>query len=323
MEFSKIGLGTFPFSNVFGPVSESEIADIVYEYLDLGGQYIQTAPYYTGVDPILKKILAKISRKKYCLATLCVKDRKGVKSGKYSAIIEQCNDSLSQLGIDYIDLLMTSSAKGSDVPFAETIDAMVDLRKQGKIRSIGVCNVNLEQLKEYNSNGVVSYVQNRFSLIDQSLSVMFINYCEKENIKLIPYNVIEWGILTNKAIIGIALREGDSRKKLSSVFNDEQLSLVQDWVVSQLKPIAEKYNTSIESLAIFWVNNQKLVSTSVVGATKKEQLRSSMRALALEKSPVILAALDKAYVVLADTIRSKHGKGVNEFLKNSYTLWGT
>ncbi|KAA3641010.1 MAG: aldo/keto reductase [Bacteroidetes bacterium] len=323
LKFGKIGLGTHPFSNVFGRINETEVKKIVYKYLDLGGKYIHTAPYYKGVDPILKKVLKEVPRNSYYLGTLCLKDRQGLKSGKYDAIIEQCEDSLMELGVDHLDLLMPSSARGSDAPYAETMGALVDLKKQGKIRSIGVCNVNLEQLKEFNKNGDVSFVQNRFSFIDRSFSQEFIDYCEANQIFFIPYNVIEWGLLTNKILKGINLKNDDFRKKLSIMFNEEPLSVLTDWALNYLKPIANKYQTSIEAMAICWVMNQKQVSTPVIGATKTEQLVSSMQALNLEHPSEIINQLERVYSILVETVQRQKGLQLNQFIRNSYELWGT
>lgn len=321
MELGKIGLGTYPFSNVFGLIDPSDVTKIVNKYLEMGGEYIQTAPYYTSVDSLLKKTLINIPRNRYHIGTLCVKDRQGSKSGKYKSILNQCEDSLMNLGLDYLDLLMTSSAKVNDAPFIETIQALTDLKKQGKIGAIGVCNVNLEQLREYNTNGDVEFVQNRFSLLDQSMSEEFIQYCTDFGISIIPYNVIEWGILTNKILNDINLRDGDLRKKSLKIFSDQAISILHQWAIQDLKPISEKYKTSIEALVILWAFNQKQISTCIVGVSKEEQLISSMQALRLESTLEIVSDLDKSYVILTERIQDQYGKKINEFLANSYGLW--
>lgn len=312
-----IGLGTFPFSKVFGDINDKEAEKIVNTYLDLGGKYIQTAPYYSGVDDLVRNILKSIPREKYYISTLCVKNRDGVRTGKYKAIIEQCEDSLLHLDVDYIDLLMTSTPKANDVPYRETIQAMVDLQTQGKIREIGVANVNLTQLKEYNNSGKIKYVQNRFSLLDQSISNEFNIYCSQNNIGFIPYNVIEWGILTNKILTEIKLRNDDLRKNLPE-FRNESLSLIRDWVLQYLKPIAESIGTSIEGISILWAINQPNISLCVLGATKVSQLESNLLVRSLQYDPFVIEKINKAYNNLANIISTRYGKSVSEFLGNVY-----
>jgi aryl-alcohol dehydrogenase-like predicted oxidoreductase len=318
---NRIGLGTFPFSNVFGKIINSEAEKIVQTFLDKGGEYIQTSPYYIGVEPLLGNILKRIPRDAYYLATLCVKDKDSQISGKKEAIFSQCNESLSRLGLEYIDLCMTSTPEATDAPFSETIEAMVELQKKGKIREIGVCNVTLAQLKEYNLNGNITYVQNRFSILDQEQDREVREYCARNNIGLIPYNVIEWGLLTNKILDNWILAEEDLRKKVLPVFNEEKVQIIQNWVITYLKPIAAKNNTSIESLAIHWVLSQPSVFVIPVGATKIEQIESSLKTNELEGRTDITEEMNKAYKGLQSAIKSKYTMDLNDFLKNSYGRW--
>lgn len=316
-----IGLGTFPFSNVFGKVSADEAAAITQYYLDHGTGYIQTSPYYKDVEPLLGKILADVPRDAYKLATLCVKDKDSKLSGKYDAVIKQCDESLVRLNLDYIDLLMTSTPEAKDAPFSETIRAMEDLKAQGKIRAIGICNVTLEQLKEYNATGAVEYVQNRLSLIDQEADRDVREYCVAHGIGLIPYNVIEWGLLTDKMLQEWTLREGDLRTKVLPVFGQPQKQLLHEWIREDLKPIADECQTTIEGLAISWVLEQPGVVTCPVGATTVSQMAASLDSLESHKNSAMISKLNRAYENLINKVRSEYGVELNAYLRNSYGTW--
>lgn len=321
MELKGIGLGTFPFSNVFGLIDENEARKITHSFLDAGGRYIQTSPYYRGVDQLMGKILRDVPRSSYYWGTLCVKDRQSELSGKFKAIISQCEDSLKHTGLGYIDLYMTSTPEAKDAPFSETIEAMIELQKQGKVREIGVCNVTLAQLKEYNFNGAVKYVQNRFSILDQEMDKDVREYCVQNGIGLVPYNVIEWGLLTNKILHDLNLRPNDLRKRVLPVFDDAPVQVIREWAICYLKPLADQTNTSIEALAIHWVLNQPGVSVCPVGATKNEQILSSLKALGLSGRMDIIKQMDRAYSILVTDIRDKYGKELNDYLRNSYGKW--
>jgi aryl-alcohol dehydrogenase-like predicted oxidoreductase len=321
LHLSGVALGTFPFSNVFGKVSSEEAKSIVTVFLYSGVGYIQTAPYYKGVDELMAKILADIPRDSYILGTLCVKDRNSNISGKYESVIAQCNESLQKLGVDYLDLYLTSTPKNNDVPFAETIEAMTALRQQGKIRAIGVCNVTLAELKEYNATGAVSYVQNRFSIIDQETDRGVRQYCLEDDIGLIPYNVIEWGLLTEKSLESWELSDNDLRKKVLPVFEDEPKAVVGQWIKRYLSPIAKEYDTSIEALAIAWVLGQSGVSTALVGATKQRHIESSLLANKLIDKKSLINDLDTAYGALVKDIKTHFDQNVNDFLRNSFGKW--
>ncbi len=316
-----IGLGTFPFGNVFGKVSAKEASEITHYYLEHGGEYIQTAPYYNDVEPLLGKMLADVPRKSYKLATLCVKDVGSTLSGKHKAVIAQCHQSLERLGLQYIDLLMTSTPEATDASFGETIDAMQELKAQGKIRAIGVCNVSLKQLKEYNAGGAVEYVQNRLSLIDQDADSDVRDYCVEHDIGLIPYNVIEWGLLTDKMLKEWTLRSGDLRTQVLPVFSDEQKRLLHKWVLSDLKPLADEYQTSIEGVALAWALQQPGVVTCPVGATSLAQITATLQASNVITNAGLAIKAQKAYEHLVTKVREQYKTHLNDFLKNSYGKW--
>ncbi|HSX15396.1 MAG TPA: aldo/keto reductase [Candidatus Saccharimonadales bacterium] len=321
MQLHGIGLGTFPFSNVFGKVSAQEAGVITQKYLVSGGEYIQTSPYYDGVEPLLGDILGEVPRNSYKIATLCVKDKNSQLAGNYDAVITQCDESLSRLRLDYVDLLMTSTPEATDAPFSEAIRAMQTLKQQGKVKAIGVCNVTLDQLKEYNATGDVEYVQNRLSLIDQDADRDVRAYCVEKGIGLIPYNVIEWGLLTNKMLGTWELRKGDLRTKVLPVFDEKQKTMLHEWVVAELKPIADAHQTSIEALAIAWALQQPGVVTCPVGATNETQIASSLQAEQLIGKAEMLDALNAAYETLAKTVGERTGQTLNTFLRNSYGTW--
>lgn len=315
-----VGLGTFPFSNVFGRVSEEEASKIVHTFLAQGGRYIQTAPYYEGVDPLMGRILRGVPRDSYTFGTLCVKGRDSKVTGKYDAVIAQCEDSLRQLGLDHIDVYLTST-NAADAPFAETVQAMTDLQTQGKVREIGVCNVNRQELEEYVRGGAIRYVQNRFSLVDQEADLDVRQYCSDNQIGLVPYNVVEWGLLTSKSLTHWTLREGDLRTAVLPVFGADQMRVLGDWVRDEVLPIAERAGSTIEALAIHWVLSQPAVSFCPVGATQVAQIESSLKANDLAGRTDLVDALDRAYESLTTSVQERYGSPLNDFLRNSYGKW--
>lgn len=320
-ELGPIGLGTFPFSNVFGHISAEEADAVVHTFLDRGGSYIQTAPYYDGVDDLMGGILSRIDRDRFLIGTLCVKDRQSKVSGSRDAVFSQCDDSLRRLRLDHIDVYLTSTPEGADVPFAETMGAMEELKSQGKVREIGVCNVSLSQLREYNVSNAVRFVQNRFSLLDQEADRDVREYCVAAGIGLIPYNVIEWGLLTSKILESFDLRDGDVRSHVLPVFEPDKIGAIRNWVLSRLMPIAERRDTTIERLAVAWVIAQPGVTVCPVGATRTGQIDSTMRARDLLGDRELISELNDAYSAFELWVRETHDTTVNLFLRNSYGLW--
>jgi aryl-alcohol dehydrogenase-like predicted oxidoreductase len=195
---NRVGLGTFPLASVFTKVTNKQAEEIVKAFIDEGGYYIDVAPIYGfgKVEQTLGKILKAIPRNQYFLMTKCgwvgIESKKLAVSSKKEDILRECDNSLKRLSVDYIDLYFVH-LPDPDTPFKETMKTLLKLKKKGKIRQIGVSNVSLCELKEYQKYGRVDYVQNRFSSINRSIDSDFAKYLLKERIGLIPYQVIERG----------------------------------------------------------------------------------------------------------------------------------
>lgn len=301
-ELARIGLGTFPLSNVFSQVDKAEAKAIVHTFLDLGGKYIDTAPLYQ-LNDFLRSILAGIPRDLYFICDKCVtgvnSEGEKIRSGKYDSILAQCDLELKTLGVDYIDLYMMHIPP-SDAPPEETMSALVKLQKEGKIHEIGVSNINLAQLKEFNSFGRISYIQNRFSLLNRSMGAELVQYCKENDIKNIPYQVIERGLLTEKIVSGFSLREGDLRIKKPE-FNDSTRLMIGKWVANYLKPLAVEFGVSVENIAIWWALQQPGTALCAIGATSKKQVIENMKAINLSLPVDTLGRIEGSYQILATT----------------------
>jgi aryl-alcohol dehydrogenase-like predicted oxidoreductase len=208
---NRVGLGTFPFSGDFSEVTRDEAKQIVLKFLELGGYYIDTAPLYGfgEVENLLGEALENVPREKYFLISKCgivgIEEKVKKKSGKYDDVIIECYKSLERLKAKYIELYLVHSPD-PNTPFDETIAALTELKTEGKIRQVGVSNVTLEELEAYNTTGIINFIQNRFSLINRSIALELESYLSKNSIKLIPYNVLDQGQLTDKIKASVVFR---------------------------------------------------------------------------------------------------------------------
>lgn len=317
---NKVGLGTFPLANVFSKVTKKQAENIVKTFLDQGGYYIDTAPLYGfgKIEKLLSKVLKNYPRNKYYLITKCGytnvegKTFQTVeKSCKYKDVIRECERSLKRLRINCIDLYFVHSPD-YETPFKETVRALTKLQKDGKIKEIGVSNVNLEELKEYNQSNKVKFIQNRFSLINQSIDQSFAKYLLEKNIKLIPYQPIDRGQLSDKSLDSLKLKEKDLRKGKSD-WDSKVIKIIINWVKSEIHPLAKKINVKIEQLAIAWTLQQKYVHFPIVGATNIEQVKNNLWANKIKLSKTVLKEISKAYKNLETQIRIKYDQSVREF----------
>lgn len=314
---NKVGLGTFPLASVFNPISSVEAENIVKKFIDLGGYYIDVAPLYGNgeIEKLLGRVLKSVPRNKFYLGTKTVKhvDKNGklFKSGKYKDVVEQIDNSLLRLGLEYVDLLMVHSPD-KETPIEETLRALEKLQKDGKVKELAVSNVNLSELKEYNKSGKIKYIQNRFSLINRSLSSEFKKYLLDNKINLIPYHLLEIGLLTGIAFENFKLRQGDLREQLP-YWNEENQNIIFAWVRNTLSPIAKKLKITIGQLNIAWALHQSFIDFVVVGTTKPEYLEINLRANDIKLNEEIVREIDAAYVDLENKIKSQYGKTIKEF----------
>jgi methylglyoxal reductase len=320
-----VGLGTFPFTGAFRSsnkvLDKTASAKILHMFLDECGKYIDTAPTYSdrAVEEFLGVELAKRHRDSFFITTSCGYRRevvagevKYVRSGKRKDVVEDLEGSLQRLKLDYVDLYI-SHVPDEDTPFEETIEAMKDLKNQGKIRVIGVSNVSLEQLKRYNYDNSVQYIQNRFSFLNRSFEEGFQDYCIQHNIGIIAYQVLERGLLTDKSIEGQTIKTGDLRA-LKPEFEDIRRPVIEYWVKSRLYPIAKEYNISIATLAIKAALNFEYISLCQCGVTQLENIKAFKDVNAKKTEQSLIEQINSEYLVFEQNVRKTFNMSVREFM---------
>ncbi len=317
---NRVGLGTFPLADVFSKITKEQAKDIVRKFLKDGGYYIDSAPMYGfgEVEILLGDVLSEFPRDSYYLITKCgYKDVKGKtfqtipRGATHEDIINECDTSLKSLKQDFIDLYFVHSPDPV-TPFSETLGALYELQKQGKIKEIGVSNVDLTELKEYNKDGKVKFIQNRFSLINRSINTELEKYLLDNKIGLVPYQVIDRGQLTGSVIEGIKLRDGDLRIGRSD-WESEKYNLIANWSKKHLLPIAKRVGITLGQLSIAWALQQPYLSFVIVGVTNPEYIPINLKANDISLDKQTLEEIDNAYRQLEEEIKDKYHQTVREF----------
>ncbi len=314
---NKIGLGTFPLVGVFNEIKIKDAENLVRHFLDNGGYYIDTAPLYGNgeMEKLLGRVLKDYPRDNFYIITKTVKhvneEGEVFKSGKYKDVVEQMDKSLQRLQLDYVDQLMAHQPD-ENTPIDETLKAMEKLQDQGKARELSVSNVNLAELKEFNKSGKMKFVQNRFSFISRSLDNDFENYIVDNNIKLIPYHLLEIGLLTGIALDNFELRKGDLREKLPywDKLNQEEIF---EFVRTKLAPLAKEIGITIGQLNIAWALSQKTIDFIVVGTTKEKYVDINLKANDIKLDDSALSKMEEMYQEFENMIKEKYGKSLREF----------
>ncbi|MFB8796578.1 MAG: aldo/keto reductase [Microcoleus sp.] len=229
---------------------------------------------------------------------------------KYDLVIEACDRSLKNLNTDYIDLYQIHWPSGSwnseVVPIGETMEALNKLKEQGKIRAIGVSNFSRAQIEEAAQYGRIDSLQPPYSLFWRWVEKDAMSYCVEHHISILAYSSLAQGILTGKFGPEHKFEEGDHRAK-NKLFNKENYERIQA-ALNQLRPIADRHQTSLGNLALAWLISQPQTN-AIVGARHGEQATENAKAAVVKLSAESLKEIDAI------------GRTVTDHLDDNPVMW--
>ncbi|MGE5438786.1 MAG: aldo/keto reductase, partial [Bacteroidota bacterium] len=258
----------------------------IHTALELGINWIDTAAAY-GLghsEEVVAQALKDWKGEKPYIFTKCalIGDEQGRmhRSHKADSIRRECEASLKRLNTDSIDLYQIHWP--SDKDEAENEEAwrtMADLKKEGKVRWIGVSNFNIAQMERIKSIAPVTSLQPPYSLINREIESEILPYCRKEGIGVIVYSPMASGLLagamTRERIK--RLPEDDWRKR-SWDFTEPRLSHNLS-VVEKLKEIGKRHDgASAGEIAIAWTLKNPAVTAAIVGGRSSEQVKGTFNA---------------------------------------------
>ena len=246
--------------------------------LEAGVNFIDTAPAYgLGLSERIVGEAIRGRRDKVILATKCglvwhtakgnfFVDQNGTRIHRYlgaESIRYEVEHSLRRLDTDYIDLYQTHW-QDPTTPIEETMGTLLDLKKQGKIRAIGVSNCTVEQVRRYRSVGPVDAAQEKYSMLNRELEREYLPYCVQNRIAVLAYSPLANGLLTGKVDPERIFPEGDLRHD-NPMFSRESRIRVME-MLDRMRPVARKYNFTDSQLAIGWTLAQPGITHVLVGA---------------------------------------------------------
>ena len=214
----------------------------------------------------------------------------------------ELEQSLRRLRTDYIDLYQThwQAMEADPTPIAETMACLVDLKKQGKIRAIGVSNVTPEHIEEYCAAGVIDAVQPRYSMLDRKIEADLLPSCKAHNLATLVYSPLEQGLLTGKIGMDAVFEEGAFRNQLDW-FKPENRRRVLD-LLAGWADLTSAYSCSLAQLVIAWTIAQPGITFALCGARKPENMVDNAGAGALELSLADIARMRADVVALGDPV---------------------
>ena len=281
---------------MWGKTDRNDAIEAIRASYNLGVTSIDTAPIYGQgeSESIVGEAIKDLPRNKIQILTKygmrwdLAKGDFGFKSKnnqgedidiyKYAgreSIIKECEDSLKRLGTDYIDLYQIHWPD-STTPIAETMEAVAQLIKEGKVRYAGVCNYNAAQMEEASHTLPLISNQLPFSMVNRSIEEETVPYCMKHNKAILAYSPIERGLLTGKMKPGYTFAPGDHRAT-NKFFTDESITRTNTFL-EKIKPLADSKNATLAQLIIRWTIDRPGITIALVGARNREQAIENAKA---------------------------------------------
>lgn len=210
--------------------------------------------------------------------------------------------SLQRLGVETIDLYQTHWPD-HDVAYDETMEALTELKEEGKIRYAGCSNETsfglMKSLWTSDKYNLIRYdsIQNNFSILNRRFEDELAQVCRKEGVSLLPYSPLAGGVLTGKyngptkpegARFVRYMVEGERQKRMSNRFLNEQ-TLAS---TKELMEIANRYGMSSTVMSVAWSKQHDFVASTIIGANTVEQLEESLKATDVILSEEILSEIN-------------------------------
>jgi aryl-alcohol dehydrogenase-like predicted oxidoreductase len=302
LRVSPLCLGAMTFGEDLGwGTSVEESQQILDRYIELGGNFIDTANFYTKShsEKIIGDHIGRhpARRERLVIATkfsgnLYPGDPNGGGSGRKS-IVAACDNSLRRLQTDYIDLYWLHNWD-VHTPIDETMSALEDLVRAGKVRYLGVSDTPAWKVAEANVaarfRGWSAFIglQIEYSLLERSVEQELVPMARELGLGITPWSPLKSGALSGK----YTRKNAGQLKADRGVFIDSFLNEKTYTVVDALEAIAKERDTTVARVALAWVQSQPGVTSTILGARRISQLEDNVKALDVKLTADDLARLE-------------------------------
>ena len=293
LEVFPIGLGAMGMSEFYGPTDEVQSISTIHKAIEIGVNFFDTADMYgSGHNEIL---LGKALKGKFDKIILATKfgilrgengERLGV-SGRPEYVKQACEASLKRLGIDVIDLYYLHRVD-PQVPIEETVGAMSELVKEGKVKFLGLSEVKGSTIKRANKVHPITAVQSEYSIWTRDIEDANLAECRELNITTVAYSPLGRGILTGKLDFN---SKNDFRNFLPRMSQENFKANVK--VINKIEEIAESKSVKPSQLALAWVLAQGEDVIPIPGTKREKYLLENIEAVNIEIGKDELNELNK------------------------------
>lgn len=296
LNVNRIGLGCMGMSEFYGSFDEKESIKTLHKAIDLGVNFFDTADMYGwGAN---ERLLGKAFKGRWDNVILATKfavmrgpngEFLGL-NGKPEYIRQACNQSLQNLGVEAIDLYYMHR-KDPEVEIEEIVGTMADLVKQGKVKYIGLSEVDPETLRRAHAVHPITALQTEYSLWSREPEKELFDVCNELGITFVAYSPLGRGFLTGAIKSRADLEEGDFRLR-NPRFTDEAINKNLKFV-EVVDRIAQGKGATKAQVALAWILSQNDEITTIPGTRKIHRLEENLGALNVALTENDLAIIEE------------------------------
>lgn len=307
IQISAMGFGCWEIGGGYGSIEETEFIKAINRALDLGINSFDTAEAYGfGAS---EKSLAKALGGRRKEAVITTKFGVGYpdaapsyRDSSRKRVTESIEKSLKALNTDYVDVYLIHWPDRA-IPFDEPMRALDDLVKQGKVRAVGLSNFKLDEIKTCAKTRAIDVVQYCWNMFDRRMQKEIFPYCRENNIGVMAYGSLAYGMLTGTFNEEMAFDKSDWRSKRGQLLNinlfqhlfDSEHFLKNLRAVEGLKAMAKRYGKSLPQFALRWTTSNPIVSTALVGCRSPKEVDDNVGALGWSISEADMKEIDAIF----------------------------
>jgi aryl-alcohol dehydrogenase-like predicted oxidoreductase len=303
LKVSAVGFGCWEIGGTYGRIDESQFQRAVAQAIDSGINCFDTAEAYgMGVsEEALARALGG-RRNNVVIATkfgVGYEEMPNRRDSSRERVLASIDKSLQRLRTDHVDVYLVHWPD-PNTPLDETMRALDDVVRQGKARFIGVSNFRLAQIEECARLRRIDVVQYAWNMFDRRMQAEIFPYCAAQQIAVMAYGSLAYGMLSGTFHAGMSFDENDWRSRggnlgslnlFRTLFGPEHFPRNLA-AVEELKRLAAKYGKSLPQFALRWTLSNPVVGTALVGFRASAEVTENLGALGWDISNADMAEID-------------------------------